>query len=101
MTITKDGDLYQVQVIWADSAAVYNEWTFSGTFNGSGVLEYSNALKVKTVFDENGNPTVDEEGNETPHEVYNSGTGTLKMTDGGIEWTDDVEHVADGTLFVK
>ena len=93
MSVTGDPSFAYVTVTWAGSAWESSEWTFSGPIDGRGILEYSNCLKTVTTFDENGEgfPVLD----------YNYGTGYIRFTDSGVIWSDDQEHVADGTTFVK
>ena len=93
MDITTDGDLYYVTVSWSNGAYENDEWTFSGYFDARGNMQYSNCLKVVTTFDE--------EGNATPQEVYNSGTGYIKIDDYGVTWSDDQGDVPDGTYFAR
>ena len=94
-TITLDGDpdFAYATVNWTDSNGTDAEWTFSGPINGRGVMEYYNCLKTVTEYDEDGDayPVLD----------YNYGTGYIQFTDHGLIWSDDQEHIADDTSFVK
>ena len=102
ITITNNmNDTYTVNIHWPSSAAECADWTFSGSFNGRQVLEYDNCEMTHTVYAEDGNPTVDEEGHQTPFIVYTDGTGYLKLTDEGLFWNDEKDHVADDAVFIK
>ena len=85
--------MHYVTITWAGSAYESSEWTFSGYFDGRGVMQYSNCLKTSTTFDEN--------GNGYPVEEYNYGTGYIQMDDGGLTWVDDQEHVGDDSYFAR
>ena len=102
ITITNNmNDTYSVEIKWSESAFATNAWAFSGEFNGRQVLEYSNCVKTHTEFGEDGNPTTDADGNQTPIIVYEGGTGYLQLKDEGLYWVDNKEHIADEALFVK
>ena len=45
ITVTKKTSGYDVWIIWPNSAEEVYNWKFSGTFNASGVMNYTNALK--------------------------------------------------------
>ena len=90
--VNKVADVYSVVVNWSDSAFESFEWVFSGTFDENGVLEYDDCIKKDIVYE------VEEEG--TVSKVYENGTGRLRLTDDGLIWEDDIEHVADDANFV-
>ncbi len=93
ISISGDVNYSYVTVSWSSSANETAEWTFSGVFNGRGVLEYSNCLKTVTTYDENGEgyPVLD----------YNYGTGYIQIDDYGLTWSDDQENIADGAYFER
>ena len=90
--INKVGDVYSVVVSWSDSAYESFEWIFSGNFDENGVLEYTDCIKKDIVYE------VEEEG--TVSKVYENGTGRLRLTNDGVIWEDDIEHVADDANFM-
>ena len=91
--VNKVGDVYSVVVNWSDSAYESYEWVFSGEFDDRGVLEYSDCIKKDIVYE------VEEEG--TVSKIYEDGTGRLRLTDDGLIWEDDIEHIADDISFIN
>ena len=84
---------YSVNITWPSSAAVTNEWSFTGQIDQSGVLNYTGCTKTETIFDE--------KGGSTKKTVYTDGTGTLKFTETDLTWDDKKENVALGNTFIK
>ena len=91
MEITTDGRMYFVTVDWSSGPEDHSQWTFSGSFDENGEMEYFNGLKTVT--------QPDEEGDLIPVLDYNYGMGTIRMTAEGIVWEDEQEHIADGLVF--
>ncbi len=87
------GNSYSIFVYWSSSAFEHCEWTFTGTFNENGVLNYTDCVKTTITFDE--------DQNESTVTNYTEGTGALTMTDEGLIWQDNVENCADGAIFAK
>ena len=85
------GSTYYVTITWPGSAFEEAEWTFSGEFDGRGVLEYSNCSKVVTTYDE--------DGIGHPQEEYSGGSGYIQMNDEGLTWTDSQEGVGADSQF--
>ena len=101
MDIRKESDnSYLITVNWSASYNTVANWTMHGTFDDNGVLNYTDCTKLITVYDESGNPTTDENGNQTPVIEYENGKGTLTFSFGEITWDDQNEHIADGCTFV-
>ncbi len=92
--ITGTPTLYSVKAHWPDSAAVSYDWTFSGVFSDTGVLNYSNAVLTVTDFSTN-----------TSTVRYTNGTGKLVYVDSGVlgvYWTDNMPGAsANNTFFAK
>ncbi len=102
MDITRNIDgTYSVQVDWSSSAFEKCSWTFSGEFNGRGVMHYNNCCKTTLAFDENGNYTYDSNGYKTPCINYSGGSGYIEFKDEGIlEWHDDMGDILTETTYV-
>ena len=83
VTISGAGE-YTVKVHWPSSAWQYSEWTFKGSFDGNGVMNYQNAVRVDYTYkDENTLESVT---------LYTNGTGKLVYSgaENGIYWTSNV-----------
>ena len=94
ITITKgEGYTYNVFVTWSASAAIHSEWTFSGEFDGRQVLNYNDCTMTTYEYDEDGNENVITD--------YTDGTGYIHISEGGIDWQDDQDNVAEDTVFTK
>ena len=94
INITGSGTNYYVTVTWPSSAFETGEWSFSGEFDGRGVLHYTNCSKVVTTFTE--------DGIGHPTEEYSGGSGYLQMAgENAVVWVDDQENVAADTEFVR
>lgn len=99
ITITKVDDfLYSVSVRWPGSAYETANWELSGEFSGRAVLRYDNCKKTVTTYSE--------DGSYTDEVIYENGTGYLQMGNRSadeitVNWVDDMENIADGTVFVK
>ena len=95
MEITGNVNLYSVYVRWPGSAFESSEWTFTGTFDNSGLLRYSNCTKKTTTYDASG------AGSTVVN--YTNGSGTLQYSPAGetIRWTDNVEGIASGSVFER
>lgn len=102
IVIKKDSDTnYTVEISWAGSAAEMSDWVCHPTLQ-DGKLVYDDCVQTYTIFDENGNPTTNEEGIATPVIVYEGGKGSFSFNnDGNLVWDDQNEHVADGSVFAK
>ena len=93
MTITGGPDLYNVSITWPNGYAENSTWSFSGSFSGKAVLNYSNCVKITTTYDSAGNPSTVTN--------YINGSGYIQMNDYGVVWSDQVENVAANTTFVR
>ncbi|MBO6114563.1 MAG: hypothetical protein J6P57_05855 [Lachnospiraceae bacterium] len=102
INIKKDTDTnYTVEISWAGSAAEMSDWVCHPTLQ-DGKLIYDDCVQTYTIFDENGNPTTDDEGVATPVIVYEGGKGSFSFNnDGNLVWDDQTEHVADDSVFAK
>lgn len=69
MEITGTPSLYSVTIIWPNNYAESSSWTFSGFFDASGVMRYSNGVMVTTTFDGSGGSSIVTK--------YTNGSGTL------------------------
>ncbi|MCR5624965.1 MAG: hypothetical protein K6G11_06925 [Lachnospiraceae bacterium] len=95
ITIVNDGkNSYSVDISWPNSAAEVYYWHFSGEFDGRGCLTYNNCTKRSVTYNEDG--SIGEDKTE-----YSDGTGYIKMNDEGLSWSDDQDHTADDTSFIK
>lgn len=96
MTIEAQGtDEAKINVTWGSSAWEYAEWNMVGKFDdATNTVTYTNCEKKVVTFSDEG--VVDKETVE-----YTDGTGSIKVNDDySLEWTDDKEHIADGSKFV-
>ena len=84
MTISGNPGEYTVKVHWSSSAWEYTEWTFKGTFDANGVMNYQNAVRIDYTY----------ENEETVKSVtiYTNGTGKLvySAAENGLYWTSNV-----------
>ena len=83
LRITGGPTVYDVTVDWSSSYAETSNWTFSGSFDGRGVMQYNNATMVTTTYKDNGSGSVVTN--------YSNGTGYLQFTGSGqLIWHDDM-----------
>ncbi|MBQ8983839.1 MAG: hypothetical protein IJ079_09665 [Lachnospiraceae bacterium] len=102
MTISKDeGYTYLVTISWPDGYGTVYDYAIHGEFNGKAVMEYTDAVKSITIYDENGEPTVNEDGVPTPLIEYENGTGTIRATDLGIVWSENTDEGVWESTFHK
>ena len=97
MNVSADGmDGAAIHVSWGGSAAESSTWDMSGTvvINGDELtLNYSNCVKVSTVFAEDGSTSEEKE-------EYTDGSGVIHFNaDNTITWEDHEENIADGSVF--
>ena len=92
MTITPDGSRYNVFISWSSSASEHSEWSFTGTFDSSGSMYYSDGVMT--------NISYDDDGIEHIETMYSGGSGCLTAENGGLRW-QDFEGGSVSVLFVK
>ena len=75
-----------IEVHWGSSATESTDWRMSGTFDGDTMrINYTDAVKTNSVFDENGNQT-------EATEEYSDGYGRIQFHgDGTLSWQDEKE----------
>ena len=89
MTIFENGDKYDVEISWANSADETVFWNFSGEFDRDrGFLSYKDCMKT----------IVTEESEDVE---YEDGTGSIMYLDGNLIWQDDKEDAGADCVFVK
>ena len=95
MKITGPASLYYITIHWGGSWNESAEWTFSGSFDSTGVLRYTDCTK-KTV-------TYDSSGSSSSVVNYSGGTGSLIYfaTTGTISWEDNQEAMGQNCRFVR
>lgn len=96
VTIKKQGsleDYYTINVRWPNSAYQAYEWNMSGEFDMEGTFKYKEGTKTKIDYDA--------AGSSTSTVVYTKLSGTIKIVDDILTWTDDKENVAKGNEFKK
>ena len=93
LVVTGNAQLSNITVHWADSAMKSVDWTFQGTFNASGLLQYTNCTKTTTEYNATGG------GIKTTN--YQNGTGYLYYVNGVLYWYDNQENAANNCYFVK
>ena len=96
MTIECQGkDEAKINVTWGGSASECAEWNMVGVFDTTtNTVNYKDCEKKVVTYGEDGN--VQDEKVE-----YTDGTGSIKVNDDySLTWTDDKEHIADGSKFV-
>ncbi len=80
LTISGGPNVFNVGVNWSNGAYQTSSWTFSGSFDGRGVLNYNNATMSTSSYDTT--------GAETRIVNYINGTGYLQMNEQGLTWVD-------------
>ena len=87
--------LYSVTIRWGSSYNETTEWTFSGSFDSTGVLRYYDGVKSNVTYDAYGNP------NSVIQ--YTGGTGSLIYfpATGTISWEDNRESAGASCRFVR
>ncbi len=93
ITVTKKTSGYDVWIIWPNSAEEVYNWKFSGTFNASGVMNYTKCTKTIITFDD--------KGIDSSKTSYTNGTGSLTIKTGTITWKDNKENAGEDVKFVK
>ena len=93
ITVTKKTSGYDVWIIWPNSAEEVYNWKFSGTFNASGVMNYTKCTKTIITFDD--------KGIDSSKTSYTNGTGSLTIKNGTITWKDNKENAGEDVKFVK
>ena len=93
ITITKKASGYDVWVRWPNGASEVYNWNFSGTFNSSGVMNYTKCVKTIVTFGSN--------GNDSTKTSYSNGTGSLTIKNGTVTWKDNKENAGKDVKFVK
>ena len=91
--ITGTAQASSVKVHWAGSAYDSVDWIFTGAFNESGLLQYSNCAKSTTHYTEAGAAT------KTIN--YQNGTGWLYFVNGALYWYDNQENAGNGFYFTR
>ena len=95
MRISGSATLYSVTIRWGSSYNETTEWTFSGSFDSTGVLRYYDGVKSIITYDAYGNP------NSVIQ--YTGGTGSLIYfpATGTISWEDNRESAGASCRFVR
>ena len=90
-----EGNVANITVDWASSAAERSEWTMSGEFDEETTsVYYQDCTKKNLVFAEDGSVSSEETVYEGGH-----GTFTFNADEQTLTWTDDIENIADGAVF--
>lgn len=95
VTVKKLGDSnqYSISVSWPNSAYQTYEWYMTGEMDATGTLKYKDGTKTAIEYDKT--------GGSTSKNVYTKLTGTIKIEDDVLTWTEDKENVAKGNEFKK
>lgn len=95
ITIVKKGNgTYSIDVLWSGSASEKAIWTITGTDDGKGAIQYTNALHTKRTFT---NDTT-----YTDEILYQNGSGKFYLNnDGSLTWIDNKGDVAKDTVFIR
>ena len=90
MNVDAFGALYTVSLSWSNSSDETLQWKFSGAFDDSGVMRYTDCTKIIVKA---GAAAIQ----------YTGGTGTLTYSsrEDAMRWVDNVNHTADDTVFVR
>ena len=80
MTVTADGSRYNVLISGSNGAFDRTEWTFTGSFDSSGSMYYSDGVKSTIFYDDEGIQHIDTD--------YSNGSGSLIAEHGDLRWTD-------------
>ncbi|MBQ9663224.1 MAG: hypothetical protein IJV40_08760 [Oscillospiraceae bacterium] len=93
MHISGSPDHYDISVDWSFNPGENTTWTFSGTFDSDGVLNFSDCFKVTTAYYENG------EVQDATTE-YSWATGSLSTDgNGGFVWSIPQDSSISGSIF--
>ena len=94
--VSAGGNAYKVSVTWPNTSSERSIWSFSGTIDANGVLNYTDAIKIVMVY--NGT------GIESTTVIYNNGSGKLEYSaaDNGYYWTSNIaEDMLNRSLFIR
>ena len=92
MTVTQDGNQYDVFISGSNGAFDRTQWTFTGVFDSNGNMYYNDGIKTTISYDEDGIEHIDTD--------YVGGSGSLTSELGGLRWTD-YEGGSVSLLFMK
>lgn len=84
---------YNVLVNWSSSAFEHSAWQMTGVAGTGAVISYDDC-KLTNIVSES-------ETESTDTVEYENGTGRLFLEDGNLVWVDEVQHIADGSVFIK
>ena len=86
---------YDIQIRWSAGAAQMACWEMTAEAAGNGdELRYENGRHTIQTWQS--------EDRMTEEEVYTDGIGTFQLLDTGeLVWDDEVEHAAEGTVFIN
>lgn len=93
--ISRDGELYMVNIKWASSAAENTVWTYPCTYDAYEGILFCRGQGVKT------NYVWGEAGQESSQTVYENGSCTLVMREGVLTWDDEIENAGGGMELLK
>ena len=81
-----------VTIDWPDSAAVTDHWEMSGRYDAeTQSILYSDAVLTESTFNT--------DGTKAERVVYTDGTGSIKLTNGQLIWTDALGVAGDPSTF--
>ncbi|MBQ9663225.1 MAG: hypothetical protein IJV40_08765 [Oscillospiraceae bacterium] len=93
LRISGSPDHYDISVDWSFNPGENTTWTFSGTFDNNGTLNFSDCVKVTTAYYENG------EVQEATTE-YSWAIGGLSTDgNGGFVWSIPQDSSVSGSIF--
>ncbi len=94
MEITYQNGKFHGRITWGNSAASYDEWTFTAQYNPSAdCLEYKDGKRSTW--------ETDYAGNSVEICRYKNGTGHFVFWEGYLTWVDDVDDAGYGCEFAR
>ena len=95
MKITGPATLYNITIHWGGGYNESAEWTFTGSFDNTGTLRYTDCIKKTVTYDAAGNPST------VVNYSYGSGSLVYSAASGSISWVDNQESMGANCRFVR
>ena len=89
---TEDG-AYSILINWSSSAFEHSVWQMTGVAGTGAVITYNDCTLTNIVSES--------ETQSSESVEYENGTGRLFLEDGNLVWVDEVQNVADGSVFIN
>lgn len=93
--ISENKGAYLVEIRWSGSASEYSEWNYSCTYDKD---------SASLICDGKGtlvNHVVNEDGQDKKTTVYKDGSGSFKLKNALLRWSDEKEKASGEMLFLR